>query len=638
MAALIDQARVELRRDGVKLWLSPYTPPEGNALTVLASSYAGRLGVDAARLAAVLDELRLHALAKLQAKSQTNSEAGTFGLGGPSQSPALTLLGKVLGSNASQKELVVTVCVTDTGEHVRRRLCETLGVSQLKVISGGRSLQDGSTLLEQNWVGDHERDGAPLRVLILASGPPLREVNPSYASSADSSERVASADADKLTTPSQVEESQETQQCTVSQIRQAAEQLTAKGFGNFELFDANTGRLVPVPTAVRQALVTAIALHARGRSLLKSGTGDRGLAVALEFLVEADSCFERCRKAGAAELLERMTNFGQLQLDICWAYALLGDSGHLTDAEIRLQAAERMIRRQVDRNFLTLAEVKAEQGATLPPEVLPSVRLWLLRGIAKSCRGSQQAAREDLERAQLFIKALQVDEVAVSTLVAMGATRVEAVAALRRCGGLPDRAATDLLSAMAQRNASQNKRKEQLKLGYTADGSYLDPDSVSRLCEMGMDRATAIDALRKTNNDVDGAVALVQRNLEIQVDDLALATLMSMGYDRDAVEEVLRAVGGNDVDKALQLLASKKQGAEAAQGASHPGKTSTSAAKHEEHEKAKEQVEKEKAAYNAALELVERELGDCLTRRDLEDDFAGASLEDEELLLQKFLA
>merc|ERR1719162_2363593 len=135
--------------------------------------------------------------------------------------------------------------------------------------------------------------------------------------------------------------------------------------GDFELFDAKTGKAQPVPSAARQALVTAIALHARGRELLNmprdssgsclavvtegpSASSDSVRAEALEFLVEADRCFERCRETGAAQLLDKMENFGQLQLDICWAYALLGDTDCLTDAITRLGVAERMLQRQVD--------------------------------------------------------------------------------------------------------------------------------------------------------------------------------------------------------------------------------------------------------------------------------------------------
>merc|ERR1719453_1433598 len=68
-----------------------------------------------------------------------------------------------------------------------------------------------------------------------------------------------------------------------------------------------------------------------------------------------------------------------------------------------------MIKRSNDSNFLTLAEVRAEQGHKLPPELLPVARLHLLRGIARSARGDS-GAREDLQRAAVLIQGLRVDE------------------------------------------------------------------------------------------------------------------------------------------------------------------------------------------------------------------------------------
>jgi NACalpha-BTF3-like transcription factor len=385
------------------------------------------------------------------------------------------------------------------------------------------------------------------------------------------------------------------QASSVAQIREAAEQLTAKGFGDFELSDATTGRLIPVQPAVRQALVTAIALHARGREHLAS-RDDGAAAEALEFLAEADRCFERCREGGAWQLLEQLRNFGELQLDICWAYALLGDTERLPDAEVRLGAAERMISRQVDKNFLTLAEVKAEQGHTLPPEVLPSVRLWLLRGIAHSCRGNFILARTDLNRAALFLESLKVDEETVSTLLTMGASRAQAVAALRRCGGSPDRAAEDFLAAARHRKVARGERDAQRKFGQTVDGSFVDPDLVSQLEGMGVEQDTAVAALKKANNDVAKALDVIQTEQREQdavsqqqqppVDELALASVLSLlgpDFSTQKAEAALRASGG-DVEDAMLMLTAGESADDGAQieGSPAPGTTSTPSASRNE--------------------------------------------------------
>lgn len=294
--------------------------------------------------------------------------------------------------------------------------------------------------------------------------------------------------------------------------------------------------------------------------------------------------------------MEQLRNFGELQLDICWAYALLGDTERLPDAEVRLGAAERMISRQVDKNFLTLAEVKAEQGHTLPPEVLPSVRLWLLRGIAHSCRGNFILARTDLNRAALFLESLKVDEETVSTLLTMGASRAQAVAALRRCGGSPDRAAEDFLAAARHRQVARGERDAQRKLGQTVDGSYVDPDLVAQLEGMGIERDAAVAGLKKSNNDVAKALDVIQTQRREQdaasqqqqppVDDLALASVLSLlgsDFPTQKAEAALRASGG-DVEAAILMLTSGESVDDGAQneGSPAPGATSTPSASRDE--------------------------------------------------------
>lgn len=404
-------------------------------------------------------------------------------------------------------------------------------------------------------------------------------------------------------------------------------------------------------------MIAAIALHARGREIL-GDAGRGGAAGALEFLIEADHCFEKCRDAGATQLVDQLENFGQLQLDICWAYAMLGDTDHLPDAESRLESAERMIRRQVDRNFLTLAEVKAEQGHTLPPEVIPSMRLWLLQGVAKRCRGSPEA-RKDLDRAALFLSALQVDAAAVDSLMTLGATRAQAVAALRRNGGSPDRAGADLLAAAPQREAATREREEQRKLGQTADGSYLDLRKVSQLTSMGIQKELAIAALKQANNDLDAALDAVQTQpasalladerkakkqkpssktatagaTSAQVDDLALATLLSMGFDPEGSQEALLA-HNNNVEEAVASLTTQQ----AAPFPSADAESSSSDSEGDEPPKADDASAARSAALDAAREVIERELGSCLRGRDLDDNTAGASFEQEEALLQEHLS
>jgi hypothetical protein len=686
MTELLDKVRAELRSGGVQLWQPPYTPPrdvvqavqenganvtDASACAVIddiVKTYASKFSCEEFAVRSTIEELRRHAVEKLRTKTR------------------VTLLGKVTGEVGKCQELRIEADAADPGAEVLAGLQARLCAARVKVIVGGRSLQDNPTsLMDQGWTCDHERGGKPLRAMFVASGrvatPP--PVSPTPAAPADAAAQspppsgypfAAETETAKAVAaePLQQQPLSPVPNCPVAQVREAAECLTAEGFGDFELADASTGRLVPVPLAARQALVTAIALHARGREILYDG-GEGAAARALEFLVEADQCFTCCRQNGATQLLEQLQNYGQLQLDICWAYARSGDADSLPDAQVRLQAAERMISKQVDKNLLTLAEVRADQGCTLTPEVIPSVRLWVLRGIAKRFNGDAAGARADLERARLFVQALKVDEDAVDVLLTMGATRIQAVAALRRSEGSADRAAADILAAAPQRQAARREREEQRKYGQTARGAFVDPDKVNQLTQMGFTKEAAAGALQEADNDMDVALTSLQTSSDRAkrhrsggakpVDELALCQLLSMGFELDESENALRAADGN-VEEALMLLSAgigaiEDDGAESTPAACVEAPVASSQAAPAAAEEAPNVVEKapevteEAAAAAAAVraakeakrkakdearEIIEQELGRCLRRGDLDDDTAGGSLEEEEALVQQHLS
>jgi len=702
-----DSIRQQVRSDKVQLWNPPYTPPEDGALARLAATYISRLAAEGGlhpiaedEVLAALEELRKHAVAKLCAKTQ------------------VTLLGRVIGAPGGQKELRAEFDCSTRGAEVREWVRGRLQCGQLRVITGGKSLQDDNSLSEQGWQCDMARNGKPLKVMMLATGelPPAgAEASTSATASAGP---VATAEtASVVTVPAGAE------QGTVARIREAAEQLTAEGFGDFELTDASTGRLVPMADGARQALVVAIALHARGRAYLLEEGADAA-SNALEFLVEADHSFERCRAQGAELFLNQLANYGELQLDICWAYALLGDIDHLPDAEARLAKAESMISRQADKNFLTLAEVRADQGQTITPEAIPSVRLWLLRGIARRFRGDLGAAT-DLQRARVFLAALRVDDESVATLLSQGASRVQAVAALRRAQGNIDSAAASVRASTSQREKAAQYREKQRKFGNTKDGQYVDPDRVLQLTAMGIREELAVAAFKRTNNDINEALNVLQTVSEdellgegkphkedaaVVVDDIVVTQLMSItGLEKGPVEKALRKVGGSDVEAALVLLTTPLEAADPviakteAADAVEATLADTSDGRPEDSDGRKWHVQLkggawklfepavdfkgvagEEVAYDVghhryravftsasegyqenlsskarrllqkrdpdaesaareramqeAREVVKRELGQCLGRRDMEDDVAGASLEQEEMLLRQHFA
>lgn len=255
------------------------------------------------------------------------------------------------------------------------------------VISAGRPLDDERTLAEQGWVRPNATtaDGQSPAVKVMA----IARLSPAAPAAAGEGGESGTIDPVEL-------------------IRDAAERLTRDGFGDFELTDQATGRLVPIAPAARSALIAAIALHSKGREQLKRG-GERGGADALPFFAAADAAYESCITNGAAELVKALANYGNLQLDICWAYTLMGDTEYLTDGERRLQIANVAVVQKFDQTLLGIfdgwergwcdlqseyshhqqpvragmCDVAATQGRTLPGSVVPMVRFWLLSGVAK---------------------------------------------------------------------------------------------------------------------------------------------------------------------------------------------------------------------------------------------------------------
>jgi len=181
---------------------------------------------------------------------------------------------------------------------------------------------------------------------------------------------------------------------------------------------------------------------------------------------------------------------------------------------------------------------------------------------------------------------------------------------------------------------------------------------------MGIEETAAVKALQKCNNDVGLALDEVQRkrakhdadrqdaSQATPLDDLAVATLLSMGFEQGLAEAALRDAGG-DVEAAMLRLTtgasapkdeSSKEVAEAAAASQAAESDEDATRKKAEAEKAARkkaaidaEKARQKAVLDAARDLIERELGNCLRRADLEDDVAGATLEEEESLLQKYL-
>ncbi|KAH8064022.1 hypothetical protein JL721_8421 [Aureococcus anophagefferens] len=249
----------------------------------------------------------------------------------------------------------------------------------------------------------------------------------------------------------------------------------------FDISDGRSGRRVRVPPARRAA--QAAALHARGKRC-----GDA--AAAIDFFLAADEAFDRVRAAAPA-LVDEVDNFGFLQLDLCRAYALLGDGARLDDAERRLAAAERSwpVLRHVARRG---ADVGARRGRRVPAGGAPPRR----RGPG-AAGGAGRVARR------------------------------RRGAAARR--GRRAKAAAAILDAADRRGA---KRKAPIVAGggATSDGSFVDARALDRSAASAPSRSAR--SRRSNGATTTGAPRRRTCGGPPPVDAAKLAALLELGADR----------------------------------------------------------------------------------------------------------
>ncbi|EGB02932.1 hypothetical protein AURANDRAFT_68435, partial [Aureococcus anophagefferens] len=219
----------------------------------------------------------------------------------------------VRGAGAAGEPFEVALDGGTAGADARAVLAAAGGYDgRVRVIAGGRALVDGATLAAQGWPSDAERAGRPLRAILIA-------------------EPAAPA----VDEPSEVD-----------RLLDACDRLARDRA--FDISDGRSGRRVRVPPAARPALVQAVALHARGKRC-----GDA--AAAIDFFLAADEAFDRVRAAAPA-LVDEVDNFGFLQLDLCRAYALLGDGALLLP--LCLSRAASFLRARCDVTNVTDARFK----------------------------------------------------------------------------------------------------------------------------------------------------------------------------------------------------------------------------------------------------------------------------------------
>ncbi|XP_078722061.1 NEDD8 ultimate buster 1 isoform X3 [Lampetra fluviatilis] len=511
------RVRDALRRDGVKLWLEPYTESGGTgaALEELGARYSSELSAELSMVLGSLETLRLHALRRLH-------EQAAF-----KQSGLATLRYRMARPGGGRLETGSLETRLDiTGQQLKAtigQLCDIPSVN-LKLISAGRIIEDGRSLQEQG-----VRPAAQIMVVPL------------------------------MLTERQAHESEE-QQLRLARTRQGA-QLLADIDDDSEA-PANTpylqiadqkGNPIQIPQQEKKALMLAMSLHEKGRAMLKRGEHSSALLL----LLDADREFKcdcppptamQCR----SELLSAVDNFAVLCLDVVWAYLRLQSLDALPDAHDRLVSAQ--------------ATLNKCYGVNLE-------RLYSLKGIVWYHQGNSEQAIHHLSQAETLLSRLAVDGEKLAHLVSLGFTPQEARLGLRACEGNLEMAATHVMQRREERRAMREREREERRqarrmrrYGRTAGGHWVDTDSLRNLRAMGFASRTAAEALRQADNDVHRALQILEDHPEllalsdndadeesVEVTEELLLQVMALGFDYEMAERALRSARGN-LQRAVDAL------------------------------------------------------------------------------------
>mmetsp|Transcript_19944 Transcript_19944/g.29976 ORF Transcript_19944/g.29976 Transcript_19944/m.29976 type:complete len:696 (-) Transcript_19944:1186-3273(-) len=400
-------------------------------------------------------------------------------------------------------------------------------------------------------------------------------------------------------------------QARILAIRDAANQI--RDSTKLEITN-QTGETIPMAKDEKLAFLTALALHRLG---LNSATKQEKLTL----LLEAD--VEWSNHPNLNHWRNRVDNYGLLQLDIAWIYLQLESLSNLPDSLKRLEEAEKVLRKQVHVNFITLALAQAEMGnfKEVPPLAAIFAKLFLLQGIAYLCDSnisqnpdSDRKSQERLDQANLLLQGLRSlspeDSVEQLLKVMPGRKASDAIAALRKSHGDIHTAAFIMASDEDKRQKRSEERRIQHKYGLCQNGR--DPVNVTQLETLkpllkgyeSSEKANlelAVGLLRLADNDLQISLELyekhehnpskvqklvenlderlVQEGLmgedllrkkkqaqklhdEQAVDEVALVSLVSMGIDPSKAKIALEK-SANDTEKAMLWLSMASESGDA---------------------------------------------------------------------------
>ncbi|TDG47533.1 hypothetical protein AWZ03_005972 [Drosophila navojoa] len=505
--------RARLQERGVKLWESPYyvenVGSSDAAVEGLAQELSREMHISAASCKNSLLQLQQNALRKLSARREFNETGlATFHV-------------RCVDSHGGTVRLLQVKCkLAEPGAMLQAKVAHELQLSEadhVKCISAGRMVAPQATLQDQGLKNNQQ--------LLVIVGQPDAQGEALY-------ERIR-------------------------QIKRDVE-LVIDSDHHFVDLEDQDGNAMFLPPQENRALLLGMALCEKARSAMRREHYDEALLLFLE----ADEKFNNCD----SKFLECVDNYALLNLDIVWCYLCLKNITQLPDAQRRLDVCERILQRSYGPNFSRLYALK---GSSCPERAI-IVRLQLLQGVILFHSNRHDEARSRLETVATALSELKVSTEQLALLVEMGFDASAARLALRSSNGNVERAVQFIqqrrLSVQQARLNSDserelNRRLAQMQVG-NDDRDWVHPRSVCRLMELGYERSLVVEALRRSGNDINKSLELLQshsdelrRNLPATqtADEQMLFTLRELGFKLTAARAALETTR-NNLDKAIDFL------------------------------------------------------------------------------------
>ncbi|KAH8312406.1 hypothetical protein KR044_010595 [Drosophila immigrans] len=510
---VLARLRARLQEQDIKLWAEPYYVENvgGNdaALEQLSLELSPELHISVSNCRSALLQLQETAVRKLAARRQFN-ETGL----------ATFHVRCVDSHGRTARRFEVKCALGELGANLQRNIAEQLQLNEaghVKCISAGRVLAPQATLESQGLKNNQQ--------LLVIVGQNDGKGEALY-------ERIR-------------------------QIQRDVEMVVDSEHRFVELEDQD-GNVIMLPPNENRALLLGMGLYEKGRAAMRRDHFDEALLLFLD----AEEKFSGCN----SRFLEAVDNYGLLNLDIVWCYLCLKNISQLPDAQRRLDLCERIFHRSYGENYSRLYALK---GANCPERAL-IMRLQLLQGVILFHQNRRDEALQRLQLAANSLSQLKVDADQLALLIEMGFDAADARLALRSSHGNVEQAVQSIQERRQRLQAARlnsnsetemHRRLTQLQVG-NDERDWVHPRSVCRLVELGFERQLVVEALRRTDNNLDRSIELLRshadelrRNLPASVpaDEQMLFTLRELGFKLPMARAALETTR-NDMDRTIDFL------------------------------------------------------------------------------------